>query len=127
MMEHRYYTRVRASMSVAISTREGISSRYVIRNISYGGMLVELDDLINVERNNGTAKNNNIANNAVVSVKFDVDKFSVALLAMVLRHSDNTAALMFMARTSELQSFLYQLSALDDTRFKAAYTRVEYN
>jgi c-di-GMP-binding flagellar brake protein YcgR len=121
IMEHRYYARVHAPVSVTISTRDGNSSRGVVRNISYGGILVEMDDPIEVARSNGFSEKNIIAKNTVVIVEFDEDKFSVSLLAMVLRHSDKTAALMFMAHMPELRPFLHQLSALDDTPYTAAY------
>jgi hypothetical protein len=112
-MEHRYHARVEATVSVIMHTYNGMSVTSLIHNISYSGFLVEVDASNDAERNS-------IEKSKIVWVEFAEDEFSSTLPALVIRRSDNTIGLMFMAHTPALRPFLNQLKSLDYSAYKIA-------
>ena len=119
-MEHRYYTRIHAPLSVTISTHEGISLRGVIHNISYGGFLIELSDPAAHQCNSGIAKTKLLSKNNIAWAAFEEEHFSTTLPVMVVRRSNKTLALMFISHTPAFRPFINQLNALGDAGYKAA-------
>jgi c-di-GMP-binding flagellar brake protein YcgR len=102
-MEHRWDARIHAPVDVVVHAGAGISLRSHTRNISCGGILVELDDPGYVAGNSDIEKK-------VVRVEFNEEQFAETLPALVIRRKDKTAALMFVTRPRALRSFLHQLN-----------------
>ena len=104
-MEHRWFTRVDAPIIATLHTREDVSLRGLIHNISYAGILFEIEGQNDIEKYAGIGKNK------VVSVQFKEDGFAATLLAQIVRHSGKTAALMFIAHNHALRPFVNRLRA----------------
>jgi len=96
MMEHRWDKRIRKPMKVTVHTGWGISLRSLARNLSRGGVYLEMKEPGNLRK-------------TVVQVEFNEEKFSEVVPALVLRYTENAAALMFISHSPQLRSFLKHL------------------
>ena len=109
-MQELLYQSALLSMTVM-----GGSIRTLTKNISYGGMSIEIHN-----PNNPHGINNIIGTNKIVSVRFDEEKCSASLQAQVVRRTNNTAALMFISHTLALRHFVNRLSASIADSYKIA-------
>jgi len=96
-MEHRLDKRIRAPLKVTVHTDWGISFRSLARNLSCGGVYVEMKEPGNLRK-------------TVVNVEFNEGHFSTVVPALVLRCSEKAAALMFLTPSPQLNSFLNHLA-----------------
>lgn len=114
-MEHRWYKRVNIPLDVTIhvdSVDNTGSLKYLAYNISQGGLLVKRIGLAKIW-------NGHDIRNKVVNVEFNENPFSVTLPALVLRYSENTAALMFTTFHPALRTFLHDLKLRKDNTANA--------
>ena len=96
MMEHRWDTRIHAPVKVTVHTGWGTSLRSLAHNLSRGGAFIEIKEPANLRK-------------TLVQVEFNEAHFSEVVPALVLRCTENAAALMFISHSPQLRSFLKHL------------------
>jgi c-di-GMP-binding flagellar brake protein YcgR len=89
-------------VDVVIHAGDKKSLKYRAHNISQGGLLVKKEGLTQIWNDQGVM-------NKVVHVEFNEGQFVASLPAMVVRHSEQSAALMFISYHPALRSFLHEL------------------